>query len=623
MNTKETKMKSYNTLPNPLADFLSCLLACGIAGTVLMILGYPLAEDAISEALAYVSAALGTDPPAARAFAIASLALASLAISAYSSWYSYHSFHNGVWAGEKPSPSRAYGSARINSTPSSLRSRFAVWRKGSCPEPGLVMGGIGSSRNRLLVAPVQNALVVGGTGSGKTTSCLAPTQIGLIDAGCSTLTLDPKGEIYSLTSRRALERGAKVICIDFSDASSSDAWQPLQPAIECAKGIGGRSPSEMAAEVRILASTLIPHRRESSPIWTNAARILFSGLCSFVAASPRVPEECRNLPTVASLAAMPQETMQAIVEELPPGSSARQQLSSVAYAPAETFGGFATNLNTLLDPFADPSISPMLSRPGFTPRDFVDGQCCLYVRFNSGSTAYDALVSAFIAQTLDSLRRIAEREIGGPLTPNVWCLFEEFPQLPKIDGMQKCVSIVRSAGIKMIFVAQDRSQIEAVYREDAPAIFNNLDTTLFLASNDLRTCRHYSDALGSYTVETEQRSQTKGGAGSSTKSIGLHESKLFRPEDLTRWDWRTGHLVIDRGDVFACSSLPISKTFVGDEIGLGGREPDASRLAILRPDRPARAAGPAPVWSWSAPDAGGAVADIASAIADVGDPRYL
>lgn len=75
--------------------------------------------------------------------------------------------------------------------------------------------------------------------------------------------------------------------------------------------------------------------------------------------------------------------------------------------------------------------------------------------------------------------------------------------------------------------------------------------------------------------------------------------------------------------MFACSSLSLSKTFVGDSLGLGGREPDAAKLAELRPERSVRDAGPAPVWSWPAPGADGAAADIAAAIAGVGDPRYL
>lgn len=265
----------------------------------------------------------------------------------------------------------------------------------------------------------------------------------------------------------------------------------------------------------------------------------------------------------------------------------------------------------------------MLSNSDYRPEDFAKGRVCLYVKFNGGSTALDALVATFVSQTLETLRRVAERECGGRLPHPVYCLFEEFAQLPKIDGMQKHVSIVRGAGVRMAFVAQDRSQIESVYRSEAPAIFNNLDTTLFLASNDLKTCKHYSEALGSYTVETVQNSRTRGAnTGSSTQSRTLHEARLFRPEDLAKWDWHAGHLIIDRGDVYACSSLPLSKTFAGDLIGLGGDEADAAKLAQMRPERPVKNLRPAPVWTWQGDDEA-TFGEIAAAISGVGDPRFM
>ena len=618
-------MKTYNKLPRPLPDFAIALTGFAIAALGFWTAAWPSLREDVSANANSIASAFGLGPVDADFVLALLLSAGSIALAAAIALSAYRGFHNGAWAGPKPSPDRSYGNARIISSPLALQRRFKVWKRGEKSQPGLVVGGVGASRNHLLVAPIQNALIVGGTGSGKTTSVLAPSQIALIESETpvSTFTLDPKGELYNLTARHAMESGAKVVMIDFSDSKTSDGWLPLQPAIDCAKGVNGRRPDEMPAEIRILASTLIPDRHESSPIWTNAARILFSGLSAFVASSERVPDECRNLSTVAALASMPQETLQKITEELPIGSSARQQLSAVAFAPAETFGGFATNLNAALDPYADPSVSPMLSRSDYRPEDFAKGRVCLYVKFNGGSSALDALVAAFVSQTLETLRRVAERDCGGRLPYPVYCLFEEFAQLPKIDGMQKHVSIVRGAGVRMVFVAQDRAQIESVYRSEAPAIFNNLDTTLFLASNDLKTCKHYSEALGSYTVETVQNSRTRGAnTGSSTQSRTHHEARLFRPEDLAKWDWRAGHLIIDRGDVYACSSLPLSKTFAGDLIGLGGEEADAAKLAQMRPERPVKNLRPAPVWIWQGDDEA-TFGEIAAAISGVGDPRFM
>lgn len=435
--------------------------------------------------------------------------------------------------------------------------------------------------------------------------------------------LDPKGECHDVTAAYVRKKGYRTVIVDFSDSRRSDGWLPLQTAIDCAAGKNGRRPDEVSSEVRILADTLIPDRREASSIWTQAARILFSGLASFVAESKEVPDDARNLSTVAALAAMDQERLQEVVRRLPSGSSARLSLEDVAFTAAETFAGFRVNLLTALNVYADPSVSGMLAESDFSVEDYLDGKLAVYVRLNSSSTAFDALVAAFVAQTLDGLRRLAEKRCGGTLPRPVYILMEEFPQLPRISGLQKAISVIRSLGVHLVLVAQDRSQIEAVYREDAQAILNNIDTTVFLAANDFKTCKQVSDSLGTYTVETTTWSQSKNGSGAGrSKSTSYHEARLFRPEDLMRWDWHAGHLVIKNGQAYACSSLPVSKTFLGDALGLEGKEPDAAKRAEMAPGRPERDGSPAPVWRLD--DAEGDVAEeIAEAIAKSADPRFI
>ncbi len=277
----------------------------------------------------------------------------------------------------------------------------------------------------------------------------------------------------------------------------------------------------------------------------------------------------------------------------------------------------------MLDVYADPAVSRMLARNSFSIEDFINGKVALYIRFNSSSTAYDALVSAFVAQTMDGLRRLAERRCGGTLPRKVYWLMEKFPQLPKIAGLQKAISIIRSLGMNLVLVAQDRSQIKATYREDAAAILNNLDTTLFLAANDAKTCKHFSDVLGSYTVETSTRSTNKNSnGGGSSVSVSYHEAKLFRPEDLAKWNWQTGHLVIEGGQAYACSSLPVSKIFAGEALGLRGREPDTATRAELAPERAASNTEPAPIWRFDLED-GLEYDAIAISIEEAVDPRYL
>lgn len=616
------KDKSYNRLPHFWAKFAMRLIPCMAIAFAICAFGIPAAEAACGDfaALALKGTSLAPALPSDSQIAAAAAA-AAIAFAALGTLGDMRAFHSGTWRGEKPSRNASYGSARLASRPRELKWNFDVWRPGQAPRPGIVVGTLGGDGRRLLIdAGESHKLLLGGTGSGKTTSCLLPSQIALNRAGASTFTLDPKGEISSVCWRALEGSGAKLVLIDFSNPAASDGWLPLQAAIDCAKGANGRTRREIADELKTLAGVLIPDRRESSPIWAQAARIMFCGLAGFVASSDAVPDECRNLSTVAVLASMPQGIVQEIVEKLPQGSSSRIALSAVAYAPEDTYGGFATNLNAALETFASPYVSPMLARSDFRPEDFLEGQTHVFVKYNSATEAYHPLIAAFLETTIASLRRLAENDCGGALPTPVHFLLEELPQLPKIS-LGKTMAICRSQNMFFTCCMQSRAQLKAMYREDAQGIFDNMSTTLLLKGSDQETNRHYSDLLGSYTVETTTRTRGSGGAASSSTSC--HEAKLFRPEDLAAWGYQAGHLVIRDGKPFACGCLPISRTFVGDEIGLGGREADAAKQAEMAPCRPPKNLRAAPMWAPEIREFKSVVNGIAEAIAETDDPMLM
>lgn len=93
-------------------------------------------------------------------------------------------------------------------------------------------------------------------------------------------------------------------------------------------------------------------------------------------------------------------------------------------------------------------------------------------------------------------------------------------------------------------------------------------------------------------------------------------------EDLAKWNWQAGHLVIEGGRAYACSSLPVSKTFAGKALGLRGREPDVAARAELAPERTASNTEPASIWRFDLEDDLESDA-IAISIEEAADPRYL
>lgn len=625
------KPKSFNDLPRPLFD----AGAYAVVGTIAGILTGGFAADAAAALLDSLDPffrscgirAPDPDPAVSAALWTAVLALVGVAAAANR----YFRFHNGAWMGPKPSRDPTYGTARLESRPARLRKRFCVWRKGEDPKPGVVVGGIGSRRDLLLTANVSGALLLlGGTGSGKTTSVLAPTQVCLIKSGASCITTDPKGELWALTGRLSLaEPGRKTVLIDFSDPRRSDCWNPLQPALDCISERFGRSRDEAAVELRMLADTLIPQNpRESSPIWSQGARTLFMGIAAFVIESPLIPDEARNLATIAELVSIPQEDMEGIVRRLPDSSPAKPSLMQIVTAAEETFAGFRSNFFSYIEVYGDPSISRMLSESDWRAEDFLEGPVQIYVRFSSTTAAFDALITALVSSVIGSLRRLADTRCSGRLPIDTYLLLEEFPQIPKLGNFARDIAVTRSTGIKIAIAAQDRSQIRARYGEDAGAIFANCGTTVFCASSDLETNDYYSRSLGCYTTEVKSKTRALGPIGNGSEGTSLHEVPLFRKEDLARWNYRTGHLVITGDGPCACSSVPISKTFAGDRLGLEGKEPDPRKLSELTPRREVRNPDPAKVWRWNdAPDSDAAASAIAEAIAGMEltdiDPRFL
>lgn len=610
--------KSYNKLPKPCLTFAAAFAAfVALAAIVAYVVYDPEAE------LGILRAAIPELPARKSVFSVLVIVSAGAAIA--TSWYAYKSFHDGAWQGPAPSKSSIYGHARILSKPSQLKRRFKVWRAGEPGIPGIVVGGIGSDRDKLLVADIDHALLEGATKSGKTTSVLLPTLLCLISAGKSIMALDPKNELYSITAQAALDAGYRVLVVDFADPMCSDSWNMLQPAIQCATGANGRSKHGIMGEVRMIAETLV-QQGGGNPMWSNAARMLLSGCAAYVAQVPGIPDTHRNLSTAIGLASMPQDDLIAVVSRMPPGP-AKDMLAGIANVPEETFGGFKLQLLSSVAPFGDPSVSCALYGEGITPEDLVEGKTIVYVRFSSATSARDTLVTAFAEQMLGGLRRIAESSLGGSLPDDVYLLLEELPQCPRIPSLAKACAVARGQGIHVVACIQSRSMLRATYGPDAQGILDNLRFDLVLSVEDAKTREEISKTLGDYTTEELKKTTATNplADGSGTQSVSYYRVPLISPAQLAQWNYETGHLIIEHGIPYACSSLPISKTWLGDELGLGGVEPDAAKRAALAPPREVRNPDPAPVWVFDtkAPEVQQAVAKEIEQAARTFDPRVM
>ena len=99
---------------------------------------------------------------------------------------------------------------------------------------------------------------------------------------------------------------------------------------------------------------------------------------------------------------------------------------------------------------------------------------------------------------------------------NYLSLFGEIPQFEKL------IATIRSREISASIILQAKSQLKAIYKDNADTIEGNCDTTLFLGGKERSTLKEISESLGKETIDSFNTSNTRG----QSESYGLNYQKL-------------------------------------------------------------------------------------------------
>ena len=102
------------------------------------------------------------------------------------------------------------------------------------------------------------------------------------------------------------------------------------------------------------------------------------------------------------------------------------------------------------------------------------------------------------------------------------CLIDEAANIGQIPNLEKLVATIRSREISCCLVLQARSQLKAIYKDNADTIVGNMDSQLFLGGSEPTTLKELNAALGKETIDMFSTSQTRG----SSPSHGMNYQKL-------------------------------------------------------------------------------------------------
>lgn len=456
-----------------------------------------------------------------------------------------------------------------------------------------------------------HSLVIGATGSGKTTTFINPMIqiIGATSAGSSMIMTDPKGELFSLHSKYLQDRGYDVMVLDLRDTYSSYRWNPLesiwdmyQDYVQAGKGIFVHDDSpeeypdlewvgtiypgdrwfeyrgkayadkqrlidevsvlrqriydEMYEDLNDLISVICPIENQKDPVWEKGARSIIMATCLAMLEDSEIPElgmtkEKFNFFNLNKIIANSEDNfreLKAYFDGRSPLSSAVTLSRQVVSAAESTLSSYMSIAFDKMSMFNDRGLCGLTSATDIDPAAFAARPTALFMKIPDEKDTRHGLAAVFILCMYKALIKVASGREDLSLPRNVYFILDEFGNMPKIEKFDKMITVGRSRKIWFNMVVQSYSQLNNVYGEQvADIVKSNCGVKMFIGSNDIGTCKEFSELCGNVTVSTRSLSSSMGAKeGDMSVSTQLQTRPLIYPSELQKLNNKesTGNAII-------------------------------------------------------------------------------
>lgn len=139
-----------------------------------------------------------------------------------------------------------------------------------------------------------------------------------------------------------------------------------------------------------------------------------------------------------------------------------------------------------------------------------DRKTALFLIMSDTDSTFNFLISMIYAQLFNLLCEKADDVYGGRLPVHVRCLIDECANIGQIPNLEKLVATIRSREISACLILQARSQLKAIYKDNADTIIGNMDSQIFLGGTEPTTLKELSAALGKETIDLYNTGESRG-----------------------------------------------------------------------------------------------------------------
>ena len=366
----------------------------------------------------------------------------------------------------------------------------------------------------------KNVLVVGGSGSGKTRFWLKPN---LLQCHSSYVVTDPKGTIVLECGNAMLKNGYKVKILNTINFKKSMHYNPFAYV---------HSEKDILKLVTTLMTNTKGEGSGGDPFWEKSERLLLTALIAYL--HYEAPVEEQNFATLLEML----NTMQVLeddeeyqnpvdllFEELAkkkPNSFAGRQYKLYKLAAGKTAKSILISCGARLAPFDIQELRDLTMYDELQLDTLGDKKTALFLIMSDTDSTFNFLISMVYTQLFNLLCDKADDVYGGKLPIHVRCLIDECANIGQIPNLEKLVATTRSREISACLVLQARSQLKAIYKDNADTIVGNMDSQIFLGGSEPTTLKDLSEMLGKETIDSYNNSDTRG----NSPSYGTNYQKL-------------------------------------------------------------------------------------------------
>lgn len=399
-----------------------------------------------------------------------------------------------LWRARQSNFVTTYGSARWAQEPE-------IRKAGLLGDSGVFLGRLKSTYLRH--DGPEHVMVWAPTRSGKGVGLVIPTLLSWTE---SVIIHDIKGENWDLTAGWR-SRFSHCILFNPTDLRSSR----FNPLLEVRKGPNEVRDVQNIADILVDPEGSIEHRSH----WEKTSHSLLVGAILHVLYS----EEEKTLARVATLLSDPQRTIVDTLNRMlstdhlgngeeprvhPVVASAARELLNKS--PNERSGVLSTAMS-FLGLYYDPVVAATTGTCDWRIDDLMNAKnpVSLYLVIPpSDISRTKPLVRLILNQIGRRLTERLEGEAGKSHRHQLLMMLDEFPALGRLDFFESALAFMAGYGIRAFLIAQSLNQITQAYGENH-SILDNCHVRIAFSSNDERTAKRISDALGTATEQRAQR----------------------------------------------------------------------------------------------------------------------